>query len=320
MTTNATPKTFPAQRPGVFYLTEGGLETEILYKWGFELPQFAVYPLLDNPDAMSAITGIYHRFLDIAAKYKLSVIIGGFDYRASPDWGNLLGYSATALADATLESIQWLRDVSKDYQGDIPEIWIQGYIGPRGDAYQLNRTITAEEAEDYHSPQLETLVRADVDIVCAITINNVPEATGIARAARTVGLPLNVSFTLDSNSKLKSGPSLEEAITAVDEQTDSAPAFYAINCSHPFEFEPGITPGDWIKRLRSIRPNASKMEKIALCKLGYLEEGDPVELGQLIGDLARRNPHMDIWGGCCGTGHVHLEEIVKNLPLTANQA
>lgn len=312
-------KTFPEQKPGTIYLTEGGIETEMMYKWGFELPQFAMFPLLKNPVAVAAMQGMYRRFLDVAAKYKTSVLMGGLDYRASPDWGSLLGYSSADLAEANHQSIDFLRDLAREYENDIPAILIQGFVGPRGDAYNLNHQITADEAEDYHSVQLSTLKEADVDLAWAFTFNNIPEAIGVTRAAKKIGIPLAIAFTTDGTAKLKSGPTLAEAIHEVDAQTDSAPEFYALNCSHPSEFAPALTDGDWIQRVRGIRPNASKMEKIALCKLGYLEEGDPIELGHLMGDLARRYPHMDIWGGCCGTIEVHLEEIAKNV-LTVQTA
>jgi homocysteine S-methyltransferase len=203
--------------------------------------------------------------------------------------------------------------VAREYEGDIPCILVGGIVGPRGDAYQLNRTITADEPEDYHSVQLNTLKEADVDFACAMTFNNIPESVGVARAAEQIGLLLVISLTVDGTSRLNSGPSIAEAVTSIDAQTDAAPVCYMLNCSHPREFEPGIEEGDWIQRMRGFRPNASKMEKTALCKLGHLEEGDPEELGRLMGDLSRRYPHMDIWGGCCGTGHVHLDEIARNV-------
>lgn len=308
-----TTKTFPTWRPGRLFLTEGGIETEIMYKWGFELPHFAMYPLLDNPEAMSEMRAMYRRYLDVAAAHGMAALMGGLDYRASPDWGALLGYSPAGLAEANHQSIAFLRELAREYVEDIPEILIQGFVGPRGDAYQLNRTITENEAEDYHAVQLSTLKEAEADLALAFTFNNVLEAVGVARAASRIDVPLAISFTVDGTGKLSSGPSLKEAVETVDARTNSAPVFYAINCSHPVEFEPALTPGDWIQRVRAIRPNASKMEKITLCKLGHLEEGDPVELGRSMGELARRYPHMDIWGGCCGTGDVHLNEIAKNV-------
>ena len=304
---------FPPQKEDRFYLSEGGVETEILYKYGFELPQFAIFPLLDNPEAVSKMQGMYRNYLDVVAKHGMSALIGGLDYRASPDWGDLLGYSPEGLSEANHKSIAFLREVADEYVSDIPEILIQGCIGPRGDAYDRNQSITADEAEDYHSVQLTTLKEASVDLALAITFNNIPESIGVARAAAKIGVPIAISLSLDSTSKLNTGPSLKEAIITIDAETDQAPEFFLINCSHPVEYEPAIETGDWIKRVRGVRPNASKMEKIALCKIGHLEEGDPVELGELCGDLARRYPHMDIWGGCCGTWDVHLDEIAKNI-------
>jgi len=306
-------KSFPPQKEGRFYLSEGGTETEILYKYGFELPQFAMFPLLDNPEAVSKLQGMYRNYLDVVANHGMCALIGGLDYRASPDWGELLGYSAEGLSEANHKSINFLREVANEYVSDIPEILIQGLIGPRGDAYARNLNITEIEAEDYHSVQLTTLKEANVDLALAITFNNIPESIGVARAAKKIGVPLAISLSLDSTSKLNSGPSLADAIATIDVETDLAPEFYLINCSHPLEYEPAIESGDWINRVRGVRPNASKMEKIALCQIGHLEEGDPVELGAQCGDLARRYPHMDIWGGCCGTWDTHLDQIAKNI-------
>jgi S-methylmethionine-dependent homocysteine/selenocysteine methylase len=306
---------FPPQKEGRFYLTEGGTETELMYKHGFELPYFAMFPLLDNPKAVSKMREMFRSYLDVAARHRFCALMGGLDYRASPDWGELLGYSAASLADANLQSIEFLRELASEYSSQIPEILIQGLIGPRGDAYERNETITADEAEDYHAVQLETLKGAHVDSALAITFNNIPESVGVARAAAKIGVPLGISLTLDSNSKLHSGPSLAEAIAMIDQETDQSPEYYLINCSHPVEFLPALELGDWVKRVRGVRPNASRMEKIALCQIGHLEDGDPEELGSLCGDLARRYPHMDIWGGCCGTWDNHLNEIAKNVQV-----
>lgn len=305
---------FPEQAPDVLYLTEGGTETEIMYKYGFDLPHFAMFPLLDNPKAVDVLQGMYRRYLDTAARHGFWPLMGGLDYRASPDWGRLLGYSPDGLAQMQHRCIQFLRDVAKPYQGQVPGVCVAGVVGPRGDAYSLNETITAEEAEAYHLTQLETLKAARVDLVWAATFNNVPEAVGLTRAAARVGLPVCLSFTLDSQHRLKSGPSLREAVETVDRITgDDKPDCYGINCSHPLEFEPALEAGDWFKRVRNLRPNAAMMDKISLCKLGHLEDGDPVELGGLMGALAERYPHIDMWGGCCGTWERHLEEIARNV-------
>ncbi len=309
------PAEFPTQQPGVNYLTEGGQETEIMYKYGFDLPHFAMFPLLDNPRAVAELRGMYGRYLDTAALHGFGVIVGGLDYRASPDWASLLGYSRESLAEMQLRAIDFLHDMAGPYEGQVPALMYAGIIGPRGDAYEANRTITAEESEEYHSEQLATLARARVDLVEAMTFNSVPEVIGLARAAARVGLPLSVLFTLDNaTSRLNTGPTLKDAIETIDAQTGGdRPTFYGINCSHPLEFMPAIEPGTWFERVRVLRPNAAMMDKISLCTLGHLEVGDPAYLGELMGGLARQHPHIDMWGGCCGTWETHLDEIARNV-------
>ena len=308
----------PQSGSGEIFLTEGGSETELIFRHGFELPEFAMFPLLDNPKAVSIMRDMFCAQLDVAAEFKLSFLLSGLDYRASPDWGAKLGYSSQGLVDANIGAIEFLRDIAKGYKDQIPSLLVGGVLGPRGDAYNLNADITAESAEDYHAVQLETLKSAGVDFACAMTFNNIPEAVGVARAAAKAGVSLSIALTLDSTCRLKSGPSLAEAITAIDEQTGAdAPDFYLLNCSHPVEYEPALEKNSWISRLRGVRPNASKMEKMALCKLDHLEDGDPVELGGQLADLSDRYPHMDIFGGCCGTGARHLREIAKAVRQTA---
>lgn len=308
---------FPAQKQGVLYMTEGGQETEIMYKFGHDLPDFAMFTLLNKPSAMKEVRGMYQRYLEAAARHQFVALMAGLDYRASPDWANKLGYSNAALADVQLQAIELLREVANPYASELPGVLYTGIVGPRGDAYSLNRAISAEESEDYHSVQIGTLRKAGVDLVSALTLNNIEEAVGIARAAHKAELPVSLSFTLDSSSRLQSGPTVREAIEEVDARTqDARPDFYGINCSHSDEFAPALEPGDWFLRVRSLRPNAAKMDKISLCKLGHLEAGDAHELGHTMGELARRYPHLDVWGGCCGTWETHLDEIARQVRLS----
>ena len=304
----------PQRVNGDIYLTEGGSETEIMYKFGYELPHFAMFKLLDDPGAVAEMRGMFSRYFDTVAESGCAALVGGLDYRASPDWAALMGYSEQGLEEIQSRCIEFVRDVGRPYEGQINDIRYVGIIGPRGDAYSLNQTITAQEAEDYHSVQLGTLKKLSVDMAWAATFNNVPEAVGVSRAAASIGVPICVSFTLGNDHRLRSGPTLREAIETVDELAgELKPDCYGINCSHPLEFEPALEPGDWFLRVRNLRPNAAMMDKISLCELGHLEDGDPVELGQQMGDLARKYPHIDMWGGCCGTWETHLAEIARNV-------
>lgn len=305
---------FPPRLENKFYLTEGGSETEILYKWGFDLPEFAMFPLLDNPEADRIIRDMYRRYFEVAARHNTGMLILGHDYRASPDWGEKLGYSADGLREMQQRTIQFLEEMRTEYEDRVSDVYIGACIGPRGDAYGTGGAITESEAEDYHSVQLGNLAGTAADMAIAATFNNIPESIGVIRAGVAAGMPVGVSLTLTPEGRLRSGPSLREAIEAIEESTDGAAAWFGTNCAHPVEFEPAFADaGSWFERLRYIRPNAVKMDKIALCSLGHLEDGDPFELGGQMGEIARRFPRADILGGCCGTDERHLSEIAQNV-------
>ncbi|MCV2867550.1 homocysteine S-methyltransferase family protein [Defluviimonas sp. WL0002] len=303
----------PPRLAGRFYLTEGGAETELLYKWGFDLPEFAMFTLLDNSGADAVVHAMYRRYFEVAAHHGTGMLVAAHDYRASPDWSAKLGYNLDQLADFERRTIAFLDAMRREYADRVSDVYIAGCIGPRGDAYGTGGEITEDEAEEYHATQLATLKETVADMAVAMTFNNVPEAVGVIRAAGRIGMPVGVSLTLTTEGRLRSGPTLAEAIKAIDARTDGAAQWFGINCSHPLEFEPAIAePGPWQDRLRFVRPNAARMEKVALCKLGHLEDGDPVELGMQMGDVARRLPKADILGGCCGTDDRHLHEIGLN--------
>ena len=305
---------FPEPRAGVLYLTEGGQETELMYQHGHELPEFAMYPLLDDRRAVADLTDMYTRYLEVAAEHGFVALMGGLDYRASPAWASKLGISPEGLAEYQLRCIDFLRDMARPFAQDLPGVLIAGIVGPRGDAYGQDRTITAAEAEEYHGVQIATLRRAGVDLVSAMTFNNVPEAVGVARAAAAAGLPLSLSFMVNAEGRITTGPTLQEAIESVDAQAgDARPDVFGINCSHPVEFTSALTDGAWLGRLRALRPNASTTEKQSLCTIGHLEAGDPEALGEQITSITRRLPNIDILGGCCGTWDHHLRAIARRL-------
>lgn len=302
---------FPPRRDGAIYLTEGGTETEIMFKHGFELPEFSMYPLLNDPRAMDEIRGMFRRYLSVCAMTGAGMVMAGLDYRASPDWARKIGYSLDELGSFIRRNIAFLREMRAEFAGRTSHIYVAGVAGPRGDAYGTGGDITADEAEAYHAFQIAACKEAGADMMTAATFNNIPESVGIIRAAQSAGIPIGVSLTLTSDGRLRSGPTLKEAVEAIDAETGGAAAWLGINCSHPDEFTPALEPGAWSERLRYIRPNAARMEKVALCKLGHLEDGDPVELGQQMAALARRFPKADILGGCCGTDERHLEQIAR---------
>lgn len=290
----------------------GGFETWLQYVDGFELRHFCAFELLNDKRCLACLTDFHRKVVEAAVENGFGVINEGLHYRASRDWGELIGFSSEALEEINIRGIEFYKDFAKEYDSPETPMIVGGMIGPRGDAYNVGRTPDAAEAEDYHSEQILILKQAGADQISAGTFSSVEEAIGLARAAKAVDMPVVISF-FAKGGKLKGGETLKEAIAAVDAATGSAPAYYMINCTHPTEFEPGLTDGVWIKRLGGFMPNAVAMETLSLCKLGHLEDGDPKELGGQMADLALRFPHIMVWGGCCGTDGRHIGEITRQV-------
>lgn len=299
------------------FLTDGGTETWLMYKRGFELPEFSAFHLLNDEGSTQALREYYTAFAEIAVKLGTPFIFDSLTYRASRDWGALLGYSTEALAEMNHRCFALYRECAAEAGLTAENTVISGCIGPKGDAYKTNVDLTAENAESYHSEQIETFKVAGADIVTALTLNTTDEAIGIARAAAKAGLPSVIAFTIEKDRKLRSGETLGQAIETVDAATSCAPAYYMINCSHPVDFGPALESKPWADRIRGLRANASTLDHGTLCQLGHLEEGDPDELAGQYVDIRADHPKMNVFGGCCGTDHVHVEKIGRALLAAA---
>lgn len=301
------------QRAGRLMTTAGGFETWMQYVDGFELRHFCGFELLNDARAVSCLRDYHRKVVEAAVANGFGMINEGLHYRASRDWGELTGFSREALKEINIRGIEFYRDFAREYASSDTPMLVGGVVGPRGDAYNIGRLPDAAEAEDYHSEQILTFREAGADQITAMTFSSVEEAIGVVRAARSAGMPVVVSFLVARGGRLKTGETLEQAISRVDAATGNGPEYYMINCTHPTEFEPGLTPGEWLARLGGFMPNAVAMETLDLCKLGHLEDGDPGELGAQMAALAQRFPHITVWGGCCGTDGRHIGQITRQV-------
>jgi S-methylmethionine-dependent homocysteine/selenocysteine methylase len=291
------------------FLTDGGLETTLIFHDKIELPHFAAFDLLRTQNGKTALRKYYERYLDIAKTHRTGFILESPTWRASLDWGEKLGYSAEALAVVNREAIDLMTELRAQYQSPAMPVAISACLGPRGDGYDPGQVMTADEAQAYHSFQVRIFSETEADMVTGITITNTNEAIGIARAAHAFAMPCAISFTLETDGCLPTGQSLREAIETVDRATGGGPAYYMINCAHPTHFETTLGGGDWIARIRGLRANASTRSHTELNESPDLDDGNPAELGRQYRDLLGRHGHINVLGGCCGTDHRHVEEI-----------
>ena len=300
------------QLSGDFFLTDGGLETTLIFHEGLELPEFAAYDLLKHDDGYEALLKYFRTYAALARDHEVGFILESPTWRTNLDWGTKLGDSNEALAEMNRKAIALLRTVRNEYENDKTPMVISGCVGPRGDGYNPAMLMTEEEAERYHAHQIETFSETDADMVAAITMTHVEEAIGIARAARAAGMPVAISFTVETDGRLPSGQPLKDAIEQVDAATDNMPAYYMINCAHPTHFEDPLAAGEaWTQRIRGLRANASCLSHAELDVAEELDEGNPEELGRQHRTLLDKLNHINVLGGCCGTDHRHVEAICQ---------
>lgn len=296
------------------FITDGGLETVLLFQQGWDLPDFAAFTLMDRPLGTEALHNYFNTYGALAQTYGMGLVLDSPTWRASADWGRRQGYDAAQLADVNQRAIALLQITRSIYSSPKNPIVISGCIGPRGDGYSPDNLMTINEAEQYHQPQIETFRRTAADLVSALTMTYPEEAIGIARAAHQAQIPVVISFTVETDGKLPTGLSLEDAIQTVDQATHGYPSYYMINCAHPIHFDRAIlNQGPWVERIRGIRANASMMSHTELDESETLDEGNPQDLGERFYRLKQHLPHLTVLGGCCGTDQRHIEAICKTL-------
>jgi len=293
------------------FLTDGGLETTLVFHQQIDLPYFAAFDLLKTDVGYQRIKAYYRKYAAIAQNNGLGFVLESPTWRASRDWGEKLGYDAGSLAQANRKAINLLTEIRGELAGYDSPLVISGCLGPRGDGYQPGHTMTIEEAEAYHRVQIAVFSDTEADMVSAMTLNYVEEAIGICRAARAHDMPVVISFTVETDGRLPTGQNLGDAIETVDRETGNTPIYYMINCAHPTHFEQAIARGEtWVQRVHSVRANASQCSHAELDAATELDAGNPDELGQQYRALMGKMPNLRILGGCCGTDHRHIEAIV----------
>lgn len=302
------------QLNGKTILTDGGLETVMVFQEGIELPLFASFHLLDSDDGRQRLRDYFDRYIPLAKQAGVGLLLESATWRASPDWTARLGLADDDMARINRDCIAFLEDVRFMQETDATPMVISGCVGPRGDGYDPGMLMTEAEAEAYHAQQIGVLADTAADLISALTMTNVSEAIGITRAAQKAGIPVAISFTVETDGRLPTGENLGESVAAVDAATGNGPAYFMINCAHPTHFEAALAG---LPRIRGLRANASSCSHEELDNAEVLDDGNPVELGGQFADLMRAHPQLSVLGGCCGTDHRHIEQISLAMQVAA---
>jgi homocysteine S-methyltransferase len=292
------------------FLTDGGIETTLIFDDGFELPDFAAFTLLADPAGRAALDRYFDSYAAVAARDGVGIVLETPTWRASSDWAARLGMDVETLETANRDAVQLLVDVRRRHETESTPVVISGCIGPRGDGYQADVMMTAEEAKAYHGLQARVFAASEADVITAITMTYAEEAIGVTEAARAAGMPVVISFTVETDGRLPSGQLLGDAIEQVDAATGAYPAYYMVNCAHPTHFSHLFDGAPaWATRIGGVRANASKLSHAELDEAEELDTGDPQELAERYRELRAALPALRVLGGCCGTDHRHIGAI-----------
>ncbi len=301
-----------AHLDGRVMLTDSGIETDIIFGAGRDLPAFAVFPLLEDDDGRAILDRYYREHLAVAAEHGLGYVLETPTWRSNADWGMSLGYTLGELDELDRAGVAFLSALrASNPASGLP---ISGCIGPRGDGYAVGAVMSAEQARDYHAHQIQVFADSACDLVSVLTLTYAAEGLGIAQAARDAGVPVVLYFTVETDGRLPDGSSLRHAVESIDGETAGYVAYYGVNCAHPDHIAPALAEGgEWTQRIRAVRANASRMSHAELDEAESLDDGDPEELAADYGRLQQVLPNAMVFGGCCGTNVRHVRAIAGAL-------
>ena len=282
------------------WVTDGGLETDLLFHHGVDLPDFAAFPLLDDGDGRRLLADYYRAYADVAAREGAGLLLEAPTWRASTDWGARLGFDADATERVNRDAVAFLRALADEARDEVAEVLVGGSVGPRGDGYTAG-DLDADAYADYHRHQLGAFAEAGADLATAYTLTTVAEAAGMVRAGQDAGIPTAVSFTVETDGRLPDGTRLREAVLALDEVTGSGATHLLVNCAHPDHVRPGLDGGAWQDRVAGLRVNSSRLSHAELDEAEALDEGDLADLAARTRALAADLPQVRVVGGGCGT-------------------
>jgi len=305
------------------FLTFAGTETYLQYIQGYALREFCAFEVATDEAAFQDMQrGLLAPVAQAAADQGLGLLADCLVWRASQDYITRLGHGAKGVEGVNQAAVARMRKFVSEWRASNAAaractVIVTGDLGPRGDGYALDgvNAVSVEAARDYHTPQVDALVAAGIDLLMPLTMTNLGETLGIVHAAERAGIPVLVSATVETDGRLPDGMTIADYVRAIDDVTQAYPVGYIINCAHPDHLERTLDAAansdeSWLKRLYGLRANASTRSHAELDDSPTLERGNPHHLAQRMAQL-QENHGFTIVGGCCGTDAEHLREIAK---------
>lgn len=294
-----------------FILAEAAVVERLRRNDAVVLDEMLVHsPFIYDTIARVELSNIYNEYIDIANKYGVPMLLSTPTWRANKERVNSSNICPTINVDA----VRFLFELRNSSVAEENVVKIGGLIGCKNDCYLPEEGLTSDAAEDFHSWQVNELVLGGVEYLIAVTLPNIEEALGIARAMEVTGVPYILSFVVGRNGRVLDGTSLDKAISYIDASTTVPPLGYFINCSYPSFVNQAIKSGIVIDRLLGIQANASSLDHRILDGASEIQSESVSDWGSLMLNLNKKYG-VKVLGGCCGTTGEHLHHIAANRVL-----
>src|SRR3954466_5188833 len=122
------------------FLTDGGIETVLIFHEGLDLPAFAAFGLLNDDARTQARRRYYEPYTALARDRGLGFVLESPTWRASPRWAAELGYSEPELDRLNRRAITLMEEI-RDESADGAPVVISGCMGPQDDGYRPGETL-----------------------------------------------------------------------------------------------------------------------------------------------------------------------------------
>ncbi len=289
-------------------LMEAAIVEQLRRSKGIELhPTLVNAPLIYTMSEGDVLKSIYQDYIDIAVAADVPFLM------CTPTWRTNQARVKASTINQTIngDAVRFMQKLRESNPAAKDTIKIGGMIGCKHDCYKPDEGLAADEAEDFHSWQVNYLAEAGTDFLIAATIPSVEEATGIAKAMAKTDIPYIISFVISRDGSVLDGRALDEAVERIDASTIQQPLGYMVNCAYPTFLCASQQPATLFKRLIGYQANASSLDHCDLDGADELEAESVSDWGDGMVDL-NKNYGIKIMGGCCGTGNEHLRYIVNH--------
>ena len=147
------------------FVTDGGIETTLIFHRGLDLPLFAAFDLLKDEVGTEELRRYFEPYLGVAREHELGFVLESPTWRASPRWAAEIGYTAEELDGFNRRAIALMEEIRSVYESEVSPIVISGCIGPQDDGYNPSELCSADEAAGYHATQIGTFADTAADMV-----------------------------------------------------------------------------------------------------------------------------------------------------------